>query len=258
MRTLFLLLTLIFSQHIIYAQIQSGEIIYKIKKLKGFEEPSHSKPENQAEQMAQAQLSQIRKQTKQALPYLEFKLEFNKNEALFKHRKSMDTDAGGNIDYAISFMSGKGVFYTNIEEDIVLNQKGFFNKLLLIESEISEIDWELKDEFQTIAGYECQKAITTINISPKHPDVDIPVWFAKELPFSFGPIGKSGLPGLILGLERNGYMYYPEEINLSEKELKINPPKKGKRLTEEELRVYAKEISKNPLEAAKILEGEEK
>lgn len=38
MRTLFLLLILIFSQHIIYAQIQSGEVIYKIRISDDFSE----------------------------------------------------------------------------------------------------------------------------------------------------------------------------------------------------------------------------
>src|SRR5699024_11279039 len=117
-----------------FPQVGSGEVIYKIKKREEIKEPDNlSSPKNQAKQMAQANISHIYKQIEKALPYLQFQLKFNKNESQFEHNKYMDSDSGEEIGYAIDFMNGRGVFYTNIGEDIVLNQSEFLNKLFLIE-----------------------------------------------------------------------------------------------------------------------------
>ncbi|MCJ7932181.1 MAG: GLPGLI family protein [Chryseobacterium sp.] len=57
--------------------------------------------------------------------------------------------------------------------------------------ERNDINWKIKNEFKTVAGYTCQKAETT-----KYGRTWI-AWFAPEIPFQFGPYKFNGLPGLI-------------------------------------------------------------
>ena len=73
------------------------------------------------------------------------------------------------------------------------------------------------------------------------------VWFAKDLPFSFGPLGMVGLPGMILGYERSKYFIYADNIKLSENNKKITPPKKGEKVTMDYIREVDEDIRKNPM-----------
>ncbi|SEW47466.1 GLPGLI family protein [Chryseobacterium wanjuense] len=57
--------------------------------------------------------------------------------------------------------------------------------------EPNNINWKIKNEFKTIAGYKCQRAEAT-----KYGRTWI-AWFASEIPFQFGPYKFNGLPGLI-------------------------------------------------------------
>jgi GLPGLI family protein len=64
------------------------------------------------------------------------------------------------------------------------------------------------------------------------------VWFAPSLPYSFGPMGLDGLPGLVLEGTFNGRVYfYATSIDLNDKTLtKIERPVHGQYVTEEEFR----------------------
>lgn len=60
-------------------------------------------------------------------------------------------------------------------------------------SDTQALKWKPENEFKTIAGYKCQKAI--------HRSTDgaeTIAWFTEDIPFSVGPFYFSGLPGLIL------------------------------------------------------------
>lgn len=57
--------------------------------------------------------------------------------------------------------------------------------------EPNNINWKIKNEFKTVAGYKCQKAETT-----KYGRTWV-AWFTTDIPFQFGPYKFNGLPGLI-------------------------------------------------------------
>ncbi|SHG05979.1 GLPGLI family protein [Chryseobacterium sp. OV279] len=57
--------------------------------------------------------------------------------------------------------------------------------------ESNNIQWKIKNEFKTVAGYKCQKAEAI-----KYGRTWI-AWFTIDIPFSFGPYKFNGLPGLI-------------------------------------------------------------
>jgi GLPGLI family protein len=62
---------------------------------------------------------------------------------------------------------------------------------------------------------------------------DIVVWFAPEISFSFGPLGYGGLPGLILELQDDIFVYKINELKYVES-LKIKKPNSGKKVTKKE------------------------
>ena len=55
-----------------------------------------------------------------------------------------------------------------------------------------EKKYDILNEYKTINGYKCQKAITKIY------DREFEVWFTTEIPVNDGPWKLSGLPGLII------------------------------------------------------------
>ena len=63
----------------------------------------------------------------------------------------------------------------------------------------------------------------------------ITAWFCPEISLQFGPLGFSGLPGLILELEVYNERYTAVKIELSpKKEVKVEKLKKGKEVTQDE------------------------
>lgn len=142
-----------------FSQIQSGEIIYKVKYLDEFENKRIDtiKTKSSTEIRAEQNLSDIFTQRDRAIPLLRFSLIFNQNESVFEHQKNMDVDNGVDLDMGLAPIDAKGVFYTNLEQDLNIHQKEYI-KSVRIHSQISDFNWEIIDEFKTIAGYKTQKA----------------------------------------------------------------------------------------------------
>src|SRR5690625_1068513 len=250
MKKIILILFFLFPSFI-FAQILSGEIIYKVK----FLDKSKNKtdiiiPLNSTEKEAEQHLSDIFSKIDRAIPYLQFDLFFNQTEALFQHQENIKIDNGPNLDLGISATGGRGVFYSNLPKDQNIHQKDYL-KLVRVISKISDIKWKIKNEFKTISGYKCQKAQANIYVSTAHPEKKITVWFTKDLPFSFGPLGMAGLPGMLLGVERLKLFIYADEIKLSKKDKKITPPKKGEKVTIDYIKEVDKDMRKNPLKYIK-------
>ncbi len=181
-------------------------------------------------------------QTRRALPYLQLQLKFNAEEALFQQEESMANDNEIDLERIAGSVGVNGKYYTNLKEGIALQQLEF-DKTWLIEENIKDLKWKITGETKEIAGYQTRKATTVIDLNSKVKGKII-AWFATDLPYQFGPIDMRGLPGLILGLERNHYYFYADEVNLKEKDLKIKRLTKGKKVSREEYNQHLKELSK--------------
>ena len=72
----------------------------------------------------------------------------------------------------------------------------FFNSIsshiFLIKDNYNDLKWNITNETQTIAGYECIKATTN------YRGREWIAWFTPQIPLPFGPWKLHGLPGLIL------------------------------------------------------------
>lgn len=153
-------------------------------------------------------------------------LKFVNSKSIFKKEKKLKiNDKKINIT---EILAGKGMYYTNIEKDIILNQKEFSGQNFLISLPVNK--WQLKQERKKIGKYICYKATTIIVIDSKRgkEELDVIAWYTPQINFNFGPKGYCKLPGLILELQENNLFFRATKINITNKlDFNIVKPKNG-------------------------------
>jgi GLPGLI family protein len=153
-------------------------------------------------------------------------LEFFNSKSIFqKDKKLKINDKKINIT---EILAGKGIYYTNLEKDIILNQKEFSGREFLISLPVNK--WELKQEKKKIGKYICYKATTKIIIENKmgKKELQVIAWYTPQINYNFGPKGYCKLPGLILELQENKLFFRATKIKITnELDFKIIEPKNG-------------------------------
>lgn len=218
----------------VFSQIQSGKLVYKIefiqeefeKRLKEFQNEFPSSSKEAVEYMFKPFQN-----TKLATEFVELKLTFNKQEAIFGETTSyLETDDGMDADFLLTMLLANAVYYHNLEKSQYKKQFYTLEKEWLIEDELIPLDWELIPDSKIIQGYTCYKAtVEVFKINSKTEKEVVEVWYAPSLPFSFGPNDYYGLPGLILELKRGYYKFYTHKLSFSDKSKKIKAPTKGEK-----------------------------
>ncbi|UKB82328.1 GLPGLI family protein [Chryseobacterium sp. MEBOG06] len=137
-----------------------------------------------------------------------FALLINEKESYFKN---MNKYIGDSLRYEKKLddnNSSNGKYFTFFRENIGTTDGKIYvtapiaNKNFKYE-ETNDINWKLVNEYKTIGKYKTQKATTK-----KYGRTWI-AWFAKDIPFPFGPYKFNKLPGLILEVydDNNDYHY---------------------------------------------------
>lgn len=179
----------------------------------------------------------------------------------------------GGFRMAFSGM-GDGLYYKNVQEQGYRNQTELFGKVFLIRDSLQNWQWKLGSETKKIGNYTCYKAtairqVDTARINrmqrrfapPPPPegaardsvakdsargnsllsrleppkDQEIVAWFTPEIPVSQGPGPYWGLPGLILEVNDGRTVILCSKIVLNpEDKVQLEPPSKGKEVTQEE------------------------
>ena len=73
-----------------------------------------------------------------------------------------------------------------------------------------DIDWEMTDRDSTVCGYACLQARARVY------GREWTVWFAPEIPLSYGPYVLGGLPGLILDAEDSDGLFHFTAVGLQQ------------------------------------------
>lgn len=197
-------------------------------------------------------------------------LTFNKNEALFEEVVALEkpNPTQGGISVSIS-MSGDGDKYMNTKDKISYTEEDIFGDEFVIKDSLPKIAWEITNETKIIGDYNCVKATyvepvskndleayerqqekikngkTTLFQMKKPEPQTITAWYTSEIPVSFGPNGVWGLPGLILQLENENYIYFCTKVSLKNNEkVKIKIPNSGKVISKKEYEKYEKKMQK--------------
>lgn len=154
-----------------------------------------------------------------------------------KKIKSMDPTGGDLTDEHFKDMRASQThtkagytIYQSFTKNLHLKSLNHLGRLFLIEGEWVKYNWELTDEVATIADLPCRKAV--------HKYADgrvVEAWFTDQIPFSAGPKGFHGLPGLILKISEPGLTIEAQKITFVTNPV-IKEPTKGERIKQEELR----------------------
>jgi GLPGLI family protein len=166
-----------------------------------------------------------------------FTLKINETESLFESVKTMSNDHNS-FGYKItqSVIQSKKKFYANINtRESLTETESYGQKFIIVDTLRTSKDWVIGNETKKIGDYQCIKATTKKTVINTEGEfiTDIVVWFAPEISFSFGPLGYGGLPGLILELQDDIFVYKVNELNYVEN-LKIKKPNSGKKVTKKE------------------------
>ena len=197
-------------------------------------------------------------------------LTFNKNEALFEEVVALEKPKPGQGGVSISLsMSGDGDKYMNTKDKISYTEEDIFGDEFVIKDSLPKIAWEISNETKIIGDYNCVKATYIEPVSKndleayeryqekikngkpsffemKKPEpLTITAWYTSEIPVSFGPNGVWGLPGLILQLENENYIYFCTKVSIKNNEtVKIKIPNSGKVISKKEYEKYEKKMQK--------------
>jgi GLPGLI family protein len=172
----------------------------------------------------------------------DYLLKFNKIESGSQIDESMINEGvKSNYLYAIAkVLIGKGYYYQNKKEKIMLHQNEIMGELFVIKDSLIN-DWEISNVSKKIGNFLCYKATKKCSTCSKIEEV----WFAPEIPFPYGPLGYGGLPGLIIEVKNKGSILSLREIKYQNQELKISKPIKGKLITIDEYNEITKRVRAN-------------
>jgi len=90
----------------------------------------------------------------------------------------------------------KPIFKYTIHKNLIGRQVDFYNEMFNnsfhYKDDLEKFQWNIKNEFKEVLGYNCQMATTNFG------GRDYIAWFTEEIPLQEGPYIFNGLPGLIM------------------------------------------------------------
>ena len=173
-----------------------------------------------------------------------FFLDFNDTAMLFYENKKMNSGEN-NTNFSSAFSGVDGKYYKEKKSNIIFNEiDNHIGHIIL--KKVEDTKWILTKESKKIQDYLCYKAttISTVKNSAGTFKRTIVAWYCPMIPVSFGPKGYGGLPGLILELQDRNIIIGATKIELKTKVAKIEMPKNGKLVTEEEYKKLIADFAK--------------
>lgn len=245
MKKTILLLSLLCIVKIATAQNFSGEVTYKKEALKYLSEDEDWLKKNEKDPTYIKSVIEIDKNTKLILEDLRFKLTFTKNESLFKAGEFVELEKNRFYGWAVG-PDGSCTYYNNVKNSEHLRLVDAYGELFLVKN--PNTVWVLTNEVKKIGSYQCYKAtaVEATNGNKVIVKSEVVAWYAPELNIPFGPLGFSGLPGLIMELEYQQTRYSVSKIEINPKEnIEIKKPTQGIKVTKEEFDNIGNKVMKN-------------
>lgn len=155
--------------------------------------------------------------------------------------EEMETEHGEGVRIRM-VMSGESKVYTDLKNGVVTDQRDFMNRIFLVEKEMPAANWKITGNQKTILGYPCMEAVRQDTSGKKTI-----VWFTPSITPKGGPAGFCNLPGMILGadIDEGTRTYIAKAVEpVPVSMMKIQKPKDGKKVTEEEYKQIVAEKMK--------------
>jgi GLPGLI family protein len=160
-------------------------------------------------------------------------------KSVFKPRRETQYDPR-------SFYQGiadKNIVYNDYVSRTSITQKPVFEETFLVQDSILNIKWKLTADTRNIAGYDCRKAIGTIDDS-----ITVFAFYTDEILISAGPESANGLPGMILGLgmPRIHTTWFATKVEVNGVSMaKVVPATKGKKVNRQTMIQSLDKVLKN-------------
>jgi GLPGLI family protein len=180
---------------------------------------------------------------------IEMSLFYENGKGVFKVQNALSpSDKMNNLEFNVSKVILDVVddyFYNTQSNEVVVLKKDLDYEFHVFYS-LNRFNWTIESESKEISGINCYRA-TTVNYYYDKNNVKeefkVIAWYAPNVSVPLGPIGYSGLPGLILELEEVGRRrYFATNIFFdSDFEIKnLYEVKKGERISEKDYNVLLK------------------
>lgn len=119
-----------------------------------------------------------------------FNLSFNTVNSLYEPGRESEVK---NNMWFTQTPAAENIVHTDFSTGQVTAAKNVFEEKFLVADSMRNIQWRIRDEVRTIAGYNCRKAVGIICDS-----VYVVAFYTEDIMVSGGPEMFSGLPGMIL------------------------------------------------------------
>lgn len=168
-------------------------------------------------------------------------LSFTNRNTLFVPIQNDEDNTHAIFDFPVS--NPDDIVYTDLANKQSICEKKVFEQQFLIKDSTKKITWKLTGETREIAGYMCRRANGLILDS-----IYIVAFYAEKIHISGGPGPFSGLPGMILGValpHENVTWFATKVTDMTIGENSLIPPKKGKPITNKELKKTLQAVMKD-------------
>jgi GLPGLI family protein len=176
------------------------------------------------------------KLTNKYLENLKFELFFSKELSIFQQTNTL---ANEEILKRTAYVPDDAIIYIHNNKKYTENSEFVAKKNSFLIEEKFPV-WQLHNESKMINDMKCYKATSKYTTDGKN-SFDIIAWYCPNLPYSYGPDGIGGLPGVILFLQRGFEVYSATKI-VKDCPKEIYFPDKIKILSYEEYSAYIKKL----------------
>jgi len=215
------LLLLLGSIHFLSAQTNGFEVVYE-EKIPVSEETIKEIPEYIRGQV----ISLLEEKNTSSKTLL-----LSNEASYYQSIKKLDAENSSIQLMVINTNSGDGdsESYKHLTDKVFIEQVELGDQKFIVNRDLQNYDWVLGEEESEIIGHSVKSATL------KDGDEYIKAWYTTDIEISNGPSKYWGLPGLILSLELpDGTVITAKKIE-QVNNIKIAPPKKGKKVSQEEL-----------------------
>lgn len=223
-----LLLIVVFSS---YSQTRGGEAKYTVTLV-----------EREKDEIYKS-LTSMYQNAESSVEHLSFILNFDTSNSCFfieDNEVPLDSDLGV-ASFLVGFSSQK--IWNDSQFFYKLPKVGYRAKETYLMKNPAQFNWEISNETKKIDGFVCYKA--TGSIQSGNNTKPLIAWFCPDIPYSFGPLGIGGLPGLVLELNTQEATFGLKSLRLDENILVEPFPENSRILTDDEYGEIVKERMRN-------------
>lgn len=173
-----------------------------------------------------------------ALSEIRSELFFNSETSIYRVKPILGKE--NDMPYKVARIIAGNEWYKNSSKQSNVERIKTMGEIFNVTRPFNTYKWEILEDSKIIGGYKTYKAKATFieknNFTNKIDSLFISAWFCPDIPFSYGPKGVDGLPGLVLEADFGSVSIKANVINLnaSGENSALQVPANGINITEKE------------------------